>query len=151
MSAKIKFLAVVPETLDKEVVYKAFFFCKKSNQLLSIPVNIRIVEFLIKKRVMRFSEEEHTVICLIRSFQVKKVIFTKRFGNYESIFEVKSGYRYKRIRIPFHYGFIMTSLYKIPLEMEKKILNKEGIAITKEMLSDVLINSFGDSFSSVKS
>ena len=97
---------------------------------------------------MQISEEEHTAICLIKSFRIKKIVFSRNTKEYESIFEIKIGFWYKKIRIPFHYGFVMSTLYKIPLEMEKAILDEEGISISKEMLSEALIESFGDTFSS---
>ncbi len=143
MCAKIKFLAVVPESHKKKVIYKAFFFCKKSGHLLAIPVDKDVVDFLLRKRRLNIRDEEYCMACLLRCLKLNKIILIKNEKGYETIFKIKWLCWYKKIATPFYYGFMMSNLYKIPMEMEESTLNDEGILVTKDMLSEALIDSFG--------
>lgn len=145
MCAKITFLAVVPESSKSNVIYKAFFFCKKRQLLIAIPVNWEVVDFLIRKNQVGYENRDRILNRFLQNKggKLSSIELSKELEIYESIFKIKTFLWRKRIHTSFFQGFAVASLYKVPLEIKGSTLLKEGMAITKEMLNQVL-SSFSD-------
>mgnify|MGYP006902044387 FL=1 len=139
MCAKINFLAVVPETHKNKTIYKAFFFCKKTGYLLSIKVNQDIVDFLVRKRGAGLTRDDCCLACLLKDICSNKIILARHNKNYETIFSLRWLWWKREIHTPFFYGFMVSNLYKIPMEIDESILRDQGIKITKEFLEQSLI------------
>jgi len=135
MTRRVKFLAIVPDCETKKTKYYAYFFCSKTNQLISIRTSIRIVDFIIKKGIRKDGSFKDYNDCIAEGLDVRKVIIKKGSNEgYITVIKVKRGHRNKDFLTPFSSGFVVSQVLGIPLEMEKKTLNSEGVYVTRELL-----------------
>lgn len=141
MCAKVKFLAVVPESNRGIFIYKAFFFCKESNHLLSVKIDKKTVDFLIRRENMKITEEECYIAKLLKFIGVKSIRIDKNKNSYAVTFRIKKFWWKREIQAPFYYGIMLSSLYKIPLETKEVTLINNGIKINREILQESLIDT----------
>jgi len=131
----VKFLAIVPNCETKKTEYYAYFFCRETNQLISIKISSQIVDFIIKKETKNNGPIEDYNNCIAEGLDVRKVIIKKGSNEgYITVIKVKRGHRNKDFLTPFSSGFVVSQVLGIPLEMEKKTLNSEGVYVTRELL-----------------
>ena len=143
MTQKVKFLAIVPNCETKKTEYYAYFFCSKTNQLISIKISSRIVDFIIKKETKKSRPAEDYNNCIAEGLDVRKITIKKGSNEgYITIIKIKKGYRSKNFLTPFSSGFVVSQVLGIPLEMENKTLNLEGVYITRELLEASIEKSY---------
>lgn len=131
MPKRVRFLAVVPETEDEDVRFKAYFLSKKTQQLISIGVTSQVVDYILKKE----SKKDSIFIKFFANLEICKIIVKKdKTKKFVAVLKLKSKLLSKEMVTSFHLGFIVSQLLKIPLEVEEETMRERGIHITPDLL-----------------
>jgi hypothetical protein len=133
MPKKLEFLAIVPNDCNDEVVFRAYFLCRQTNQLISVKVTPDLVDFTLRKGIgQKFILVNF--VSLFKKFQIRKIILEKGSKRYKARLRTKKTLIPTNIVVPFYAGFMVSQLLNIPIEIENKTLKKEGIYIDRKLL-----------------
>ncbi len=136
MLRELKFLAIVPDNENVQPSYYAYFFCKETKQILMFPINGRVIRKFVNPK--RTYTEGEILFKALESLNIRKVIFKYQNNHLVSLIQLKIGYKTVSYMTPFSSGLITSQILKIPIAIESKTLEKEGIYITKEILASSL-------------
>jgi len=136
MLKRIKFLAIVPSIHEDVIVFNAYFFCKSTKQIFFLKVDNKIVDFVIKNNERQKDRSiNYNFVKRVEISNISGIILQKeRDQKYNTIIKTKPKFMAKKITTSFYHGFITSQLLNIPMKIDKKILKREGIYITKELL-----------------
>lgn len=133
MTKKIRYLTIVGNT--------AYFFCKKINYLLPIPVTAKCIENIIKSTDFAIPHIHNTFIRTLNAFDTK----IERIIIYGDISDILLAYiRIQRndktldINSTFEDCLVFATHGDIDIEVDEKILLEKGFFVSKEMVEKAL-------------